>query len=142
MLSPDKLNDLRRAAEYAWGDDTRDEGFVGHPDPSAGQCFVTSQWMAHKLGGYVGTKKGHYFWVSPDREHVVDLTGDWFTRPPLDESIEGKPLDEHDEPWTMDPEHKRHMPGPVMYKRATHPLWKGFRIVNDYPDHERAQLFE
>src|SRR5579884_1208381 len=127
-ISPAQLNDLRDAAERAWGDDTRSEQFVGHPDPSAGQCYVTSRWLANKYGGHVGEKNGHYFFVTPDHSHVIDLTGDRFSKPPVDPAVEGMQLDEDDEDWSLDPRHRKWQPGPVMYKRTTHPLWKGYQV--------------
>lgn len=143
-ITPSKLNDLRGAAEAAWGDDTRHENFIHDPQPSAGQCFVTSAWMKDKLGGHVGEKNGHHFWVSPDKSHIVDLTGDLFPSEPLDDHEIGQPVDDEDEPWEAHPNQLRHQPGPVMYKRATHPIWKGFRVLPDDvdKDHERAKLFK
>jgi tRNA nucleotidyltransferase (CCA-adding enzyme) len=113
-LTPEKLHRYRQAAESAWGDDTRSEEYIPHPNPAAGQCFVTSRWLTKHEGGDVGTKDGHYFWVSPDRSHVADITGD---------------RGEH--------------PGPVKFKRADHPAYKGFRIAGPAaPDADRrAQLF-
>jgi hypothetical protein len=139
-ISSEKLNDLRAAAEQAWGDDTRNEKYVHHPQPSAGQCYVTSAWLTSVLGGHVGTKKGHYFWVSPDKQYVIDLTGDQHAYEPEEEA----PLqDEEDEPWELDPHQKTHRPGPVLYKRADHPLFKGMRVLPDdlHKDHERIKLF-
>jgi hypothetical protein len=81
-LTQEKLNTYRAAAEQAWGDDTRHERYIGHPQPSAGQCYVTSRWLTTKLGGSVGSKDGHYVWVSPDKQYVVDLTGDQFAYEP------------------------------------------------------------
>jgi hypothetical protein len=140
-LTPDQINAFRKAAETAWGDDTRHERFIGHPQVSSGQCFVTAQWLTQHLGGHVGTKSGHYFWVSPDKRHVIDLCGDWFAYPPMDPMEDGKLQDEDDEPWNADPHHKSWRPGPAMYKRADNPLWKGFRIIDPKPEHPRAQLF-
>src|SRR5687768_13831114 len=96
-ISQDELHHLRAAAESAWGDDTRNEKYVGNPQPSAGQCYVTSHWLTSKLGGYVGMKDGHYFWVSPDKTHIVDLTGDQFAYSPADMRWHGMKADEDDE---------------------------------------------
>lgn len=74
--SPDQVADWQRAAQQAWGDDTRHPHFVGHPDQSKGQCFVTAQWLASRLGGDVGVKDGHYLWVNKERDHGIDLTND------------------------------------------------------------------
>ena len=113
-LTPEKLHRYRKAAEAAYGDDTRHENYIGHPNRAVGQCYVASAWLTKHEGGGVGTIHGHHFWVSPDRTHVIDLTGDHF-----------------------DP------PGPTMYKRADHPMFKGFRMVGQ--PHEdaarRAQVF-
>jgi tRNA nucleotidyltransferase (CCA-adding enzyme) len=138
-LTPDRLNDFRHAAEQAWADDTRHENFIGHPQPSAGNCYVTSAWLKSHLGGHVGAKRGHYFWVSPGKSHVVDLSGDLFAHEPE----QSAPLmDSEDEPWELDPHQKTHRPGPVMYKRADHPIYKGFRVLPDFDEHPRAKLFK
>lgn len=131
-LSPQRLNDLRAAAEQAWGDDTRHERFIGHPQPSAGQCFVTHQWMTRHEGGHVGEVHGHHVWVSPDKKHVADLTGELFAYPPVHEST---PLED------IEPHHKTWRPGPVLYKRSDHPLFRGMRILDDHSNHPRAVQF-
>lgn len=141
QVSQDYLHDLRNAAEQAWGDDTRHEAYTGHPQPSAGQCYVTSRWLASKLGGHVGVKSGHYFWVSPDKSHVIDLTGDQFAYPPADISRYGIKLDEDDSGWEPTEDHTRWRPGPVLYKRADHPLYRGFRIKSAENDDPRVGLF-
>src|SRR4051812_7311022 len=127
-LTQEKLNAYRAAAEQAWGDDTRHERYIGHPQPGAGQCYVTSRWLTTKLGGSVGSKDGHYVWVSPDKQYVVDLTGDQFAYEPQHPTAEGLQLDAEDEPWEFPQDHKVHRPGPVMFKRITHPLYKGTRV--------------
>lgn len=142
-ISQDQLHEYRDAAEQAWGDDTRHPDFIGHPDPSAGQCYVTSKWLTGELGGHVGTKNGHYFWVSPDKSHVIDLTGDQFSSEPPSGNmsfLDGKPLDDDDEPY--EPERRGWKPGPVIFKRASHPLYKGFRVKDDIqPDNQRLHIF-
>ncbi len=130
-ITQDKLHELRKAAEDAWGDDTRHPDFVGHPEPSAGQCYVTSRWLADRLGGHVGTKAGHYFWVSPDKQYVIDLTGDQYAYKPTDPRVAGQPLDAEDEPWQLQKDHDKHRPGPIMYVPADHPVYKDFRIKSD-----------
>lgn len=137
-ITQDKLHELRSAAEHAWGDETRHPDFQGHPQASAGQCFVTSQWLADKLGGFVGTKHGHYFWVSPDKQYVIDLTGDENSYEPT--TAKTSLLDEDDEPYDFEPEQKRHRSGPIIYTRADSPLYRDFRIKT-YPDHPRAETF-
>lgn len=140
-ISQEKLNEYRRAAEAAWGDDTRHESHIGHPQPSAGQCYVTSRWLTSKLGGQVGSKDGHYFWVSPDKSHVIDLTGDQFAYAPNDPRVEGLQLDGEDEPWEFQPDQLTYRPGPVMFKRADHPLYKGMRVKSFKSESPRVKLF-
>lgn len=137
-----QLHDMRTAAEQAWGDDTRHPNYVGHPQPSAGQCYVTSRWMADKLGGHVGTKSGHYFWVSPDKSHVIDLTGDQFGYPPHNMEALGVKLDEEDPGWEPTEDQKTWRPGPILYKRADHPLFKGFRVKTFKTENPRVSLFK
>jgi tRNA nucleotidyltransferase (CCA-adding enzyme) len=140
-ITQDKLHAYRAAAEAAWGDDTRHENYIGHPQPSAGQCYVTSRWLTTKLGGHVGSKDGHYVWVSPDKSHVVDLTGDQFAYAPHHPAAEGLQLDGEDQPWEFPPDHKMHRPGPVMFKRITHPLYKGTRVKSFKGTPPRLQTF-
>lgn len=140
-ITQDDLHKLRSAAEGAWADDTRHPSFVGHPHPSAGQCYVTSRWMTTKLGGHVGVKSGHYFWVSPDKRYIVDLTGDQFTYPPADPRLEGIRLDEEDTGHVISDDHKTYRPGPVLYNRADHPLYKGFRVKEFKTETPRVKLF-
>lgn len=126
-ITQDKLHELRRAAEHAWSDETRPEDSRGHPQPSAGHCFVTSRWLQSKLGGgHVGQKEGHFFWVSPDKNYVVDLTGDQDAYGPTKWAPTLQ--DEDDEAYEFEPEQMRHRPGPIIYTRATNPLYRDFRI--------------
>jgi tRNA nucleotidyltransferase (CCA-adding enzyme) len=128
LFTQEDLYALRKAAEQAWGDDTRHADFQAHPLPSAGQCYVTSEWIKSRYGGHIGTKGGHYFWVSPEKTHALDLTGDQFAHPPNDPQYEGIAHDEEDESgWTYADHQKTWRPGPVMFKQATHPLFKNFR---------------
>jgi tRNA nucleotidyltransferase (CCA-adding enzyme) len=145
-ITQDKLHEWRRAAEHAWNDEVRPEDSRGHPQPSAGCCYMTSKWLADKIGGHVGEKEGHFFAVSPDKNYVVDLTGDQNASVP----VKGipQPLDEDDEPYEYEPELMRHRPGPVIYTQATNSLYRDFRIANPVegedsnPDTaQRAQLF-
>ena len=140
-LTQDELQRMRAAAESAWSDDTRHPAYAGHPDPSAGCCYVTSRWMQDKLGGHVGNKDGHYFWVSPDKTHVVDLTGDQFSHMPEDLQNRGIRLDEDDEGWIPTEDQTKWRPGPVMYKRATHPLFRGFRVKSYKSENPRVKAF-
>lgn len=140
-LTQDDLHRYRQAAEAAWGDDTRYEGTIAHPQPSAGQCYVTSRWLTGHLGGQVGIKDGHYFWVSPDRTHVVDLTGDQFAYAPEDPALAGYKLDPEDEGWMPTEDQLKWRPGPIMYKRADHPLYKGFRVKTFKTENPRVKTF-
>lgn len=74
MLSPGEIDALHKAAHFAWDDDTRLAAYYAHPEPSAGQCYVTARWLADRLGGNVGRKNGHYFFVSSDGSYALDLT--------------------------------------------------------------------
>lgn len=133
QMTQEVLHRLREAAEQSWGDDTRHKNFEGYAQPSSGQCYVTSKWMADKFGGHVGVKGGHYFWVSPDKDYVVDLTGDQFAYSPADLKYHGLKMDEDDSGWEPTEDQKRHRPGPILFKRTTHPLYDGFR-VKDSPE--------
>jgi hypothetical protein len=139
-LSQEELHRLRRAAEQSWDDDTRHANLQGHPEKSVGQCRVTSQWLRNRLGGHVGLKGGHYFWVSPDKHYGLDLTGDNFYQPPKDLRYRGIRLDDEDEGWEPALHHTHWNPGPVIYNRMTHPLFKDARVI-DAPEDERSKLF-
>lgn len=129
-ITQERLHELRRAAEHAWSDETRPEDSRGHPQPSAGHCYVTSKWLQTKFGGgHIGSKDGHFFWVSPDRNYVVDLTGDQDAYGPV--KWAERPQDDEDEPYTFEPEQMRHRPGPIIYTSASNPLYKGFRVIGD-----------
>lgn len=129
-ITQERLHELRRAAEHAWSDETRPENSHGHPQPSAGHCYVTSKWLQTKFGGgHIGSKDGHFFWVSPDRNYVVDLTGDQDAYGPV--KWAERPQDAEDEPYTFEPEQMRHRPGPIIYTSASNPLYKGFRVIGD-----------
>lgn len=62
---------LRKTAEYAWAEDTRYPIASGGGD--SGQCYVTAVWLKERLGGNVGRCKGHYAWLSPDNDYVLDI---------------------------------------------------------------------
>jgi hypothetical protein len=140
-ISQDDLHRYREAAEQAWSDETRHPNMQGHPEKSAGQCYVTSRWLTQHLGGTVGLKQGHYFWVSPDRKYVIDLTGDQFHYSPEDLRYRGIRLDDEDPGWEPTPEQASWRPGPIMYKSATHPLFKGFRVKEFKTEAPRVKLF-
>jgi hypothetical protein len=140
-ISQDDLHRYRQAAETAWGDDTRHPDYVGHPEPSAGQCYVTARWLTTKLGGHVGSKSGHFFWVSPDKQYVIDLTGDQFSYAPADMRYHGIKLDEEDEGWTPTEDQKKWRPGPILFKQASHPLFEGFRVKEYKSENPRVRTF-
>lgn len=75
-ITPGELDALRHAAERAWGSDTCHPVLAGSGGVGTGQCYVTSRWLVSRLGGYVGHRRGHFAWVSPDGRYVIDLTGD------------------------------------------------------------------
>jgi hypothetical protein len=141
-ITQDQLHELRAAAEQAWSDSTRHPDYAGHAQPSAGQCYVTSRWLADKLGGHVGVKSGHYFWVSDDKKYAIDLTGDQFAYPPSDISKMGVKLDEEDSGWQPTEEQQAWRPGPILYKSTSHPLFKGFRIKQFKTENPRVKLFK
>lgn len=89
----------------------------------------------------MGVKDGHYFWVSPDKTHVIDLTGDQFAYPPEDASRMGLKLDEDDEGWTPTEDQLKWRPGPVLFKRADHPAYKGFRVKDFKTENPRVKRF-
>ncbi len=139
-ISQDDLKELQRAAELSWGEDTRHPSFQEHPDPSAGQCLVTSRWLQQRLGGgFIGMKKGHYFWVSPDKQYIIDLTGDKYSTPPYHPSVESQ-MDENGEQIRLDPNHRNWMTGPSVFVRASHPEYRDFRIMED-ESNPRSELF-
>jgi hypothetical protein len=140
-ITQDQLHELRSAAESAWSDDTRHPDYQGHPQPSAGQCYVTSRWLTKKLGGTVGVKNGHYFWVSPDKQYVIDLTGDQFAYSPHDMRYHGVKLDQDDTGWTPTEDQTKFGPGPIVYNRADHPLYKGFRVKTFKTENPRVKTF-
>ena len=140
-ISQDELHRLRAAAEAAWGDDTRSPSYEGHPLPAMGQCHVTASWLVKKLGGHVGFKAGHYFWVSPDKQYVIDLTGDQFVYTPHDLKWHGIKLDEDDSGWEPTEDHKKWRSGPVMFKHANHPLFRDFRVKSPRKD-ARTKVFQ
>lgn len=141
MISQGELHALREAAERAWDEDTRIDHHNGNPNPAVGQCFVTSAWLRKRFGGHVARVKGHYIWLSPDKNYVIDLTGDFTAYAPHPPHHEGAKLDEYDEDGVKyDDHHRKARPGPIMYKRADHPIYRGLKVV-DKPDTPRAKKF-
>ena len=118
ILSQGEIHALREAAERAWGEDTRDPVFQG-ATPAAGQCYNTSRWLQERLGGSVGRVHGHYVWMSPDHQYVLDLTGDQFGG----DQMLYKPISHHvfAETQPLDPEEIQMIDGPdtdMFVKRA------------------------
>lgn len=74
-ITPGELQALREAARRAWADDTRYPNWSSPRRHGGGQCFVTAHWLAQRLGGHVGVRRGHYVWLSSDRKFAIDLTG-------------------------------------------------------------------
>lgn len=141
QLSQGELHALRAAAERAWDDDTRHPAYSGHPLRSAGQCYVTSRWLADRLGGHVARKNGHYFFVDPDERHGLDLTGDQFHEPPIDPKLaDSVEPDDDGVGFIMEDHHKTWRPGPVIYKETSHPYFSGYEIVPPVKD-EQAERF-
>lgn len=141
QLTPKEIQRLRSAAESAWGDDTRPEKYQGHPLPALGQCLVTSQWLQHRLGGYVGLKNGHFFHLSPDKEYGLDLAGDHAVFPPGNPDYEGIQQGEDDPVgYRLPTFHRSWHAAPPVYKRSNHHLFSNARVVNYQPG-QRAQTF-
>lgn len=138
-ISQGHLHALREAAENSWADDTRHSAYQGHPQPSAGQCYVTSRWLTSRLGGSVARKDGHYFWLSPEKSHAIDLTGDNFAFKPEHPTLQGIRLNEHDPGLELEPHQLAHRPGPMLYKETTHPYFAGAEVMPDEDDSDAAQ---
>lgn len=67
-----EINALYETARRAWSEDTR-YPIAAATSPDAGQCYVTSYWLKTRLGGSVGKREGHYVWLSPDENYIIDL---------------------------------------------------------------------
>jgi hypothetical protein len=140
-LRPEEIQRLRSAAEQSWGDDTRHQKFQSDPLLAAGQCYVTSAWLKQRMGGHVGVKNGHYFWLSPDKQHALDLVNDRFAFPPGNPDYEGLRADADDPVGYQLPKFRREwQAAPPIYKRSSHHLFDGARVINR-PPNERANLF-
>lgn len=132
---------LRAAAAESWGDDTRHQKFQSDPLPAAGQCYVTTAWLQHRLGGHVASKNGHYFWLSPDKQYALDLVNDRFAFPPGNPAYEGMRADADDHVGYQLPKFRRQwQPAPPLFKRASHHLFNGARVINSELN-DRARLF-
>src|SRR5206468_3092709 len=72
-------------------------------------CYNTARWLQERLGGHVGSKGGHYFWVAPGMDHALDLTADQFGG------------------------------SPILYKSTHHPLFQGMNAPVENIDDETTQ---
>lgn len=71
-ITQGEIEALHQAAQRAWADDTRYP--IAHvTSPDSGQCYVTALWLKERLGGQVGKLNGHFAWLSPDSDFVLDL---------------------------------------------------------------------
>ncbi len=73
-ITQGEVEALYEAARRAWGEDTRYPvwaHYSKHPD--AGQCYVTASWLRERLGGNIGKSRGHYVWLSPGEQYILDL---------------------------------------------------------------------
>ena len=70
-ITQGEIDALHKAAQRAWADDTRYPVASGSGD--VGQCYVTAYWLKQRLGGHVGRVNGHYAWLSPEGDYVLDL---------------------------------------------------------------------
>jgi tRNA nucleotidyltransferase (CCA-adding enzyme) len=130
VLDQNEIIKLRDAAEKAWSEHSRHSSMRGHPDPSAGQCYVTSKWLQSRLGGRVGRKHGHYFWITPDDQYALDLTGDLYSRAPVPEELRGVKVDDEDEHgFQHRPDQMVHTPGSPVFKRLTHSVYEAPEVV-------------
>ncbi len=142
-FSQEELHELRKAAEAAWDDDTRHPSHAGHPCSAMGQCFVTAAWLQSLFGGHIAKSHdgGHFFWLSPHKMYALDLTGDRFITPPELPALEGVKLDPEDEGVQLGTHHSTWRTGPILHKKATHPLFAGWDVVPPFLTHERAARF-
>ena len=79
-ITDGEIESLALAAHAACAEDTRYPLWRGSSH-MGGQCLVVSSWLAGRLGGHVGKKRGHYVWLSPDDAYYIDLTGDHGSHP-------------------------------------------------------------
>ena len=76
-ISQDDLLALRKAAEATWAGEALHPQYSEEQDSSEGRCYATSFWLTRRFGGFLGHDSGgHYVWVSPDKQYVIDLTCD------------------------------------------------------------------
>lgn len=71
-ITEGEIDALHKAAQRAWSDNTR-YPIARVSSEDAGQCYVTAYWLTQRLGGQVGRKGGHYAWLSPEGDYVLDL---------------------------------------------------------------------
>lgn len=141
-LTQKEILELRKAASQAWSDGSRHERFQLHPMKELGQCYVTSAWLKNRLGGYIGLKNGHYFWISPDKTKALDLVNDHIAYQPIEPNHEGLKADDQDLDGYRVPEaRKQWHPGPPIYKATTHHLFKDFRVKDIKQETQRTKDF-
>lgn len=71
-ITQGEIDALHKAAQRAWSDDTR-YPIAEVVSPDSGQCYVTACWLKQRLGGHVGKYLGHYAWLAPDHNYILDL---------------------------------------------------------------------
>lgn len=72
QISEGEIDALSQAAQRAWSEDTRYP--IAHvTSADSGQCYVTALWLKERLGGYVGKNQGHYAWLAPEGDYILDL---------------------------------------------------------------------
>lgn len=72
QITEGEIDALSQAAKRAWADDTR-YPIAQVTGPDSGQCYVTSMWLKERLGGHIGKKRGHFVWLSPEGDYMLDL---------------------------------------------------------------------
>jgi tRNA nucleotidyltransferase (CCA-adding enzyme) len=72
QITDGEIEALNQAAKRSWAADTK-YPIAQVTGPDSGQCYVTSMWLQKRLGGHIGKKKGHYVWLSPEEDFVLDL---------------------------------------------------------------------
>lgn len=72
QITDGEIDALHQAAMRAWSEDTR-YPIAQVKAGDSGQCYVTSMWLKERLGGHIGKRRGHFVWLSPDRDYILDL---------------------------------------------------------------------
>lgn len=72
QITDGEIDALYQAAMRSWDDSTRYP--IAHvTTPDSGQCYVTALWLKERLGGHIGKYRGHYAWLSPEEDYILDL---------------------------------------------------------------------